>query len=39
MRTLSAATAARLGAPLWIGDPELTDRAEQLPCRVVDLRS
>jgi predicted nucleic acid-binding protein len=34
-----AATAARLDAPLWTGDPELVDRAEQLPCRVVDLRS
>ena len=34
-----AATAARVDAPLWTGDPELIDRAEQLPCRVVDLRS
>jgi predicted nucleic acid-binding protein len=34
-----AATAARLGAPLWTGDPETIDRAQQLPCRVVDLRS
>ena len=34
-----AATAARLGAPLWTGDPEIIDRAEQLPCRVVDLRA
>jgi predicted nucleic acid-binding protein len=34
-----AATAARLDAPLWTGDPEIIDRAEQLPCRVVDLRS
>jgi predicted nucleic acid-binding protein len=33
-----AATAARLDAPLWTGDPEIVDRAEQLPCRVVDLR-
>ncbi|HEV7483597.1 MAG TPA: PIN domain-containing protein [Solirubrobacterales bacterium] len=34
-----AATAARVDAPLWTGDPELIDRAEQLPCRIVDLRS
>jgi predicted nucleic acid-binding protein len=34
-----AATAARLGAPLWTGDPEIIDCAEQLPCRVVDLRA
>lgn len=34
-----AATAARLGAPLWTGDPEIIDRVEQLPCRVVDLRA
>lgn len=34
-----AATAARLGAPLWTGDPEIIDRVEQLPCRIVDLRS
>jgi predicted nucleic acid-binding protein len=33
-----AATAVRLGAPLWTGDPELIDRVEQLPCRVIDLR-
>lgn len=33
------ATAARLDAPLWTGDPEIIGRAEQLPCRVVDLRS
>lgn len=33
-----AATAARLDAPLWTGDPEIIDRAGQLPCRVVDLR-
>jgi predicted nucleic acid-binding protein len=34
-----AATAVRLDAHLWTGDPEIIDRAEQLPCRVVDLRS
>lgn len=34
-----AATAARLDAPLWTGDPGIIDRAGQLPCRVVDLRS
>jgi predicted nucleic acid-binding protein len=34
-----AATAGRLGAPLWTGDPEIIDHAQQLPCRVVDLRS
>lgn len=34
-----AATAARLDAPLWTGDPELINRAEHLACRVVDLRS
>jgi predicted nucleic acid-binding protein len=33
-----AATAARLDAPLWTGDPEIIDRAERLPCRIVDLR-
>jgi predicted nucleic acid-binding protein len=32
------ATAARLNAPLWTGDPEIIDRAEQLPCEVNDLR-
>jgi ribonuclease VapC len=33
------ATAARLNAPLWTGDPEIIDRAERLPCEVKDLRS
>jgi predicted nucleic acid-binding protein len=33
------ATAARLGAPLWTGDPEIIDRADDLPCSVVDLRA
>jgi predicted nucleic acid-binding protein len=33
------ATAARMDAPLWTGDPEIIDRAKRLPCRVVDLRS
>jgi len=32
------ATAARLKAPLWTGDPEIIDRATELPCDVVDLR-
>lgn len=33
------ATAEHLDAPLWTGDPELVDRADDLPCRVVDLRA
>jgi predicted nucleic acid-binding protein len=33
-----AATAARLGAPLWTGDPEIIDRTAKLPCDVIDLR-
>jgi predicted nucleic acid-binding protein len=32
------ATAERLEAPLWTGDPEIVDQADQLPCGVVDLR-
>lgn len=32
------ATAVRLGAPLWTGDPEIIDLADDLPCTVVDLR-
>lgn len=32
------ATAERLGAPLWTGDPEIVDRADDLPCEVTDLR-
>lgn len=31
------ATAQRLGVPVWTGDPEIIDRADQLPCAVVDL--
>jgi AbrB family looped-hinge helix DNA binding protein len=34
-----AATASRLGAPLWTGDPEIIERTGQLPCRLVDLRA
>lgn len=33
------ATAARLEAPLWTGDPEIVDQAADLPCAVVDLRA
>ncbi len=33
------ATAERLGAPLWTGDPELVNRADDLPCKVTDLRA
>lgn len=32
------ATAERLKAVLWTGDPEIIDLAEQLPCEVRDLR-
>lgn len=32
------ATAAANGATLITGDPEIVDRAEQLPCRVNDAR-
>jgi predicted nucleic acid-binding protein len=32
------ATAERLEAPLWTGDPEIIDRATQLQCEVKDLR-
>lgn len=32
------ATAQRLNGPLWTGDPEIIDRAEELRCTVVDLR-
>lgn len=32
------ATADRLDAALWTGDPEIIDRAEKLPCEVRDLR-
>lgn len=32
------ATAQRLGASVWTGDPEIIDRADRLPCAVVDLR-
>jgi predicted nucleic acid-binding protein len=33
------ALAAEEGAVLLTGDPEIIDRAEQLPCQVEDLRS
>jgi predicted nucleic acid-binding protein len=33
------ATAERLDAPLWTGDPEIIDRASHLACKVKDLRS
>ncbi len=32
------ALAAERGAVLFTGDPEIVDRAEQLPCEVEDLR-
>jgi predicted nucleic acid-binding protein len=32
------ATAERLGAALWTGDPEIVDAANDLSCEVVDLR-
>jgi predicted nucleic acid-binding protein len=32
------ATAKRLDAPIWTGDPEIIDLAAELPCEVVDLR-
>lgn len=32
------ATADRLNAVLWTGDPEIVDLAEKLPCEVRDLR-
>lgn len=32
------ATAERLKAPLWTGDPEIVERAALLPCKVKDLR-
>jgi len=32
------ATANRLNAALWTGDPEIVDLAEELPCEVLDLR-
>lgn len=33
------ATAERMAAPLWTGDPEIIDRAMELRCAVKDLRS
>jgi predicted nucleic acid-binding protein len=33
------ATAERLDAPLWTGDPEIIERAGSLSCEVMDLRS
>ena len=32
------ATALRLNAPVWTGDPEIVDLADELGCEVVDLR-
>jgi len=32
------ATALGLKAPLWTGDPEIVDLADELGCEVVDLR-
>lgn len=32
------ATAERLEAPLWTGDPEILGRADELGCEIVDLR-
>ena len=33
------ATAQRLKAPLWTGDPEIVDLADELQCEIVDLRA
>jgi predicted nucleic acid-binding protein len=33
------ATAVRVGAPLWTGDPEILDQAGEHACGVVDLRN
>jgi PIN domain nuclease of toxin-antitoxin system len=33
------ATAQRLKAPLWTGDPEIVELADRVRCEVVDLRS
>jgi len=33
------ATAERLNAPLWTGDPEIIERIDELPCEVIDLRT
>jgi predicted nucleic acid-binding protein len=32
------ATARRLDAPLWTGDPEIVERGDDLGCEIVDLR-
>lgn len=32
------ATAVRIDAPLWTGDPEIVGQAGELSCEVVDLR-
>lgn len=32
------ATAERLNAPLWTGDPEIIGRGNELGCEVIDLR-
>lgn len=33
------ATAERVGTELWTGDPEIIDRAGDLPCQVTDVRA
>lgn len=33
------ATAERLDASLWTGDPEIIERADSLSCKVMDLRA
>lgn len=33
------ATAERLATSIWTGDPEIVDRADELTCEVIDLRS
>ena len=32
------ATAERLAVPVWTGDPEIVNLAEQYACKIVDLR-
>ena len=32
------ATAERLASPVWTGDPEIVNLAEQFACEIVDLR-
>lgn len=33
------ATAQRVDAPLWTGDPEIIERATEFQCEVADLRT